>query len=425
MTEKLEIKPLEQLDACVEAPPSKAHTLRALFLAALAEGKSEIISPLIADDQMRAIEALRQLGVWIEQCDKRIEINGTGGRLVLPNDSLYVGMSGVSMHFLLSLVSLAPQGTVRIDGAERMRTGRPVQNLLDSLNMLGVRAQSVFDNGCLPVDVRSGGMRGGRAVVRGATGSQYFSSILISAPYAKTDVILESEGDLVSKPYIDITIDCMARFGVEAVNEAYRFFRVHAGQRYRGIAYRVEGDFSNASYFLGAAAITGGRIRVQNLQQDSRQGDKIFIEILKRMGCKVQWGKGFVEIKGGDLSGVEENVANCPDLVPGLAVIASFARGTSVFRGVKGLRFKECDRLAAVITELRKMGVDAIDGPDELRVVGTVHHHGAEISTYNDHRMAMSFSMAGLRTPGVVILQPEVVSKSFPDFYELWDGLYD
>ncbi len=422
--EQKTIRPLQHLDARVTAPPSKAHTMRALFMAALAHGESEIVDPLKADDQRVATQALRQMGVRIEWHRDRFVVAGNGGRLVLPDGPLDMGMSGVAMHFLISLTALAGPGVVRIDGAERMRVGRPVSKLLESLAMLGVEARSLSPNGCLPVDVRADGLPGGRAVVDGSIHSQYISSLLVAAPLAASAVTLETDGRVVSKPYIDITIDCMARFGVQAENRDYRVFTVPSGQRYQGIRYQVEGDFSNASYFLGAAAITGGRVVVDNLEPATRQGDRVFAEILKRMGCSLAWRGHSMELRGGELHAVAEDLTDCPDLVPGLAVTASFARGTTVFGGVKGLRYKECDRLAAVVAELRKMGVEVEDGEDEIRIRGTDRHRPAEIDTYNDHRMAMSFAMAGLKVPGTVIRNPQVVSKSFPDFFAKWEGLY-
>jgi 3-phosphoshikimate 1-carboxyvinyltransferase len=422
--QRLEIQPYHRIDARMAAPPSKAHTLRSLCLGALASGTTEIIHPLLADDQMVAILALKRLGIPIEWTTERIVIRGRGGRFQLPDRPLDVGMSGVMMHLLISMAALAPKGTIRINGAERMLHGRPVQKLLDSLKMLGVHTESVSRNGCLPVDIYSGGISGGHALVDSSINSQYLSSLLMSAPYASSDVTLETSGPVVSQPYIDITIDCMAKFGVEAINDDYRLFHVRSGQRYRGTQYQVEGDFSNASYFLGAAAVTKGRIRIDNLGQDSKQGDKIFLDILQRMGCKIQWATHSVALQGGDLTAVEMDLTNYPDLVPGLAVIASFARGTTVITGVSGLRYKECDRLSAVATELRKLGVQVVEGKNTLRITGTEMHRKGEIETYNDHRMAMSFSIAGLRVPGIVILHPEVVSKSFPGFFDCWKKLY-
>ncbi len=419
-----EIKLVKELDATVEAPPSKAHTLRALFIAALANGKSVIKNPLIAEDQEYAIKALKKFGTSVETKDNLIEIIGTGGKPKLPDKDVFVGNSGVTMRFLATFAALAPEGKVILDGTERMRKGRPIQDLLDALKKIGVEAVSIKNNGCPPIEIKTGGIKGGITSLKGSKSSQYFSSLLISAPYAKGDVTIKILGEISSKPYIDVTINVMEEFGVEVENKNYEEFFVKSGQRYEAREYSVEGDFSNAAYFFAAAAVTGGRVRVVNVNPDSAQGDRFFVDCLDEMGCDIREGKNWIEVKGNKLKPIKRDMNDYPDIVQPLAVVAAFAEGKSEFTNIAHLRYKECDRLKAPVTELKKMGINAIDAEDSLIVEGGHQMHGAEIDTYNDHRMAMSFAIAGLKIPGIKIKNPEVVNKSFPEFWGRLESLY-
>jgi 3-phosphoshikimate 1-carboxyvinyltransferase len=259
--------------------------------------------------------------------------------------------------------------------------------------------------------------------MRGGMSSQYFTAILLAAPYAGNDVELRVEGDLASKPYVDMTIDVMRDFGVAVERNGYESFTVPGGQRYASGEYAIEGDWSAASYFLAAAAITGGRVRVENVSLESRQGDKGFVRVLEEMGCESKCGPEGVEMLGPDvLNGIDMDLNSMPDLAQTLAVAALFAEGETTIRNVANLRVKECDRIAATATELRKLGAAVEEFPDGLRIrPGELH--GAEIDTYDDHRMAMSFALAGLRIPGVVIKEPECVSKTFPDYFKALESL--
>ena len=420
------------LDASVSAPPSKAYTLRAIFLASLANGKSVLKNPLLAEDQLHAINAMRALGAKIEiesaAGSNSLVVHGTGGMLKAPKDKIFVGNSGLSMRFLASIASLAEKGkTVELDGDERMRQ-RPVGELLKALRALGVKAESV-NNGCPPILVQGGTLAGGKARMHGGESSQFFSSILVAAPYAQKKVELECISAMSSKPYVDITIDCMKSFSVNVQRKGYKKFAVSAGQSYKARTLNIEGDYSSASYFFAAAAILGGNVRVKNLNPESVQGDKAFLGVLKKMGCKVMFGKDFVEVqgpkKGGNgLKGISVNMNSLPDMVPTLAVVAAFAKGKTLMTGIGHLSIKESDRIKAPAHELAKMGIKAVAGRGSLAVFGG-SPHGAEIETYNDHRIAMAFAIAGLKVAGVKIRNPSCVRKSYPDFFSALATLHE
>ena len=422
-SEIIEIRPIEMLDAEVSAPPAKAYTLRNIFIASLAKGKSIILNPLLAEDQMYAINAMKQLGVKIDIDDNRLIIEGMEGRLKTPEKEIYLGNSGVSVRFLAAIAALADGGDVIITGNERMQTGRPISDLLDALKPIGIKAESINGNGCPPLRIASGTFQGGETELAGNKSSQYFSSIMLAAPYAKQDVVINTLGHLSSKPFIDITLDCMKAFGVEVKNDDYKAFRICAGNGYKAKEISVEGDYSNASYFFAAAAITGGRVRVTNLNINSVQGEKYFIDCIEEMGCRITKGDDWVEVKGEKLKGIRKDMNNYPDIVQPLAVVAAFAEGESEFYNIEHLKYKECDRITAPAEELRKMGIDVITEKDRLIIKGGTPT-AAEIETYNDHRMAMSFSIAGLKIPGIKIRNPKCVKKSFPDFWKKLEELY-
>jgi 3-phosphoshikimate 1-carboxyvinyltransferase len=418
---KAYITPITNLSAEITASPSKAHTLRALFIASLADGETILKRPLIAEDQQYAIDALRKLGVKIDIFNDEIKIKGVNGKLNVQDQDVYIGASGATARFLAVMGSLAEK-EFTIDGTERMREERPLEDLINAVIPLGITAEYNNKKGYVPIKIKPG-FNGGETTLKGDKSSQFFTSILISAPYAKKDVIINTEGKLVSKPYIDVTISMMKDFGVDVINENYTRFIVKAGQRYRAKEYDIEGDYSSASFFFAMAAITGGRIKVNNLNPNSTQGDKNFVEFLKQMGCDINYGNNHVEVIGKPLKAIRANMCDYPDIVSPLAVVASFADGESEFYDISHLKYKECDRLIAPITELKKMGIDARCTDDCILIKGG-NPHTAIIDTYKDHRMVMSFAAAGLKVPGMIINNPENVSKSFPNFFELLEGLY-
>lgn len=400
----------------ITAPPSKAHTLRALFLAALADGTTTLNNPLLADDQKIAIKTLSQLGAGFEIGDSQVTVQGTGGKKTDPPDTLYVGNSGVSCRFLTAVAPILSKGPVRLDGDPAMRQ-RPLTQLLTALAPLGISSESA--TGCPPLTLNCESFTGGRTTVQGNISSQYLSAILITAPYAQQDVIVTIEGELKSKPYVSITLDMMRAFNAD-VSIKDSTYSVKAGAHYRSPgSFNIEGDYSNASYFLAAAAVTGSTVTVDHLSPESLQGDKEILNILQKFGCKIDHQAHSVTITGAPLRSVSINMKDTPDIVPTVAVVAAFAEGTTEIRDIAHLKYKETDRLAAVMNELAKMGIQTRTDGQTLWVEGG-SPKPADIHTYNDHRIAMAFSVAKLVVPNIRILNPECVNKSFPTFFEIW-----
>lgn len=412
----------------VTLPGSKSITNRALLLAALADGTSRLLSPLHSEDTMYMAGALRDLGIGIEEAPNGdLAVQGTGGQFGKPAKTpLFIGNSGTTVRFLTAAACLAPAGTdVVLDGVARMRE-RPIRDLLGALLSLGVLCESVNGHGCPPVCVQGGGLPGGRCRMRGDVSSQFLSALLQVAPYAARDVEIEIVGDLVSKPYIDITQAVMASFGVAMNNDNYRALRVKSGQRYAGREYAVEADASNASYFLAAAAVTGGRVTLLNLGTDSIQGDVRFLDVLERMGCTVTRGAQ-ITLQGPErLRAIDADMEAIPDTAQTLAAAALFADGPSRITGLASLRVKETDRVRAMATEMAKLGARVEEGPDfwVIHPLTAGQSVPAEIETYADHRMAMAFAVAGLRAPGVTIGDPGCVAKTFPDFWQRWETAF-
>ena len=417
----MEVRPLSQCDGVVTIPGSKSYTHRALILSSLADGESVLIRPLQCEDTERTARALLKFGAEVFWESDDVRILGTGGKFKASEDRIDVGNSGTSMRFLTALAALK-KGITLLDGNDRMRK-RPIGGLLSGLGELGVRAYSQNGNDCPPVIVESEGLKGGRARIKGEESSQFLSGPLMVAPYAQRDVNIEVTGLLASKPYVDITLDVMSAFGVEIRNRGYHSFFIKAGQRYLPQKYRIEGDASNASYFFSAAAVCRGRVKVENLNPATIQGDIGFLDILERMGCRVNRGSDWIEILGGGLHGIEMDMIEMPDLVPTLAVTAAFAQGKTVIQNIGHLRFKESDRIHALTVELSKMGIRIEEGENWLKIEGG-KLHGTEIETYDDHRMAMSFAIAGLAVPGIKIKGERCVDKSFPGFWEALQKLY-
>ncbi|MBW1953318.1 MAG: 3-phosphoshikimate 1-carboxyvinyltransferase [Deltaproteobacteria bacterium] len=409
----METKPIDRVEATITLPGSKSFTHRALIAASLADGASTLYNPLQAEDTLLTAQALKQLGAQIDWQGHQCRVLGTAAVLKVPDNPIYLGDSGTSMRLLTALVALG-QGRYRLLGSERLNQ-RPIQDLLDALTPLGVEAFCEAGNGCPPVAVNARGLAG-------QVSSQFLSAILLISPFAHKDVEVEVIGELVSRPYVDITLEVMSAFGIAYFRKNYQFFSIPAGQRYQARTYEIEGDASSASYFLGAAAITEGRVKITNLKAPSCQGDARFIQILEQMGCQIEQTPNGLVLQGRPLKGITVNMADMPDLVPTLAVVAAFAQGETTITGVAHLRHKESNRLQAVTTELTKIGIAARETPEGLAIQGG-HPHGAAIETYNDHRIAMSFALAGLRVRGIIITNEGCVAKSFPEFWEYFDRL--
>lgn len=420
---------VSKVEGRVAAPASKSATQRALIAAALASGRSRLRHPLVADDSRHLIAALDAVGIPARidaaGADPVFEIEGRGGAIPTGRAAVSVGNAGTAMRFLTAMLALG-RGEYVIDGDPRMRQ-RPIEDLLAALRALGAEAASLGGNGCPPVRVGGPGLRGGTARLKGGTSSQYVSAILLAAPATPEGVHLHVEGPLVSRPYVDLTLGIMRRFGAEiettpAGPEPTEFI-VRPGRPYRACDFEIEGDYSSASYFFAAAAVTRGRVRVDRLDPGSSQGDARFLDLLARMGCRVERGDSWVAVEGtADLRGIDADCGAMPDIVPTLAVVALFADGRTRITGVPHLKVKESDRIAAVAGEINRMGGGATPLPEGLTIEPRPLH-AARIETHSDHRIAMAFAVAGLRVGGVVIADPGCVSKSFPDFWARFEQL--
>ena len=421
----IRIQPIRKsLDATIEVPGSKSYTNRALLIAALAHGASTITGALFSDDTRYMCNALQKLGVEIDTDGKRatFDVYGNGGDIPVSSAELYIGNSGTTSRSLTAYVSLG-RGNFVIDGDEPMRHGRPISDLLDALTQMGVSARSQFNNGHLPVVVEANGLVGGRTRLDVSKSSQFLTALLLIAPYAKNDVEIEVVGDR-EMPYIDITLAVMEAFGVQVVSEGYKYFRIEGGQRYQPRIYNVEPDASNASYFFAAAAITGGRVTVQHLHLDSIQGDVQFVRILEQMGCQVTVSDVGVTVTGPrQLKGIDVDMRAISDTSLTLAAIAPFADNKVTIRNIEHIRWQETDRIHAMGTELRKLGVPVVEHQDGLEI-SPAPITPAAIDTYEDHRMAMAFSLIGLKTQGIRINDPDCVSKTFPNYFEVLQKLY-
>jgi 3-phosphoshikimate 1-carboxyvinyltransferase len=411
------------LAAQVRVPGSKSLTNRALLVAALARGRSRLTGALVSDDTEAMRRALGQLGVRIEPCGDALEVEGRDGRLASPAERVDAAGSGTTARFLTAAATLA-DGPVVVDGNARMRE-RPISDLVDALTALGARCEILGRRGCPPVRVAGGGLAGGSARIDARRSSQYVSAVLLAAPYAQRDVELVAEaGVVVSRPYVDLTLALMRDFGAQADWSGPDRLRVAAGHRYAAREYAIEADASAAAYPFCAAAIAGGRVRVDGVAPGSLQSDFRLLDVLARMGCRVRRGGDFAEVEGpGEgLRAVDVDMNELPDAALALAVVALFARGTTHIRNVANLRIKESDRLAALEAELRRLGADARADADSLAITPRALH-GAEIRTYDDHRMAMAFALAGLRIPGVAIRDPGCVAKTWPDYFGMLESL--
>ena len=416
----IEIQPIkETLDTGVSVPGSKSLSQRALIAAALADGTSVLYGVLESEDTDYSSRALMQMGIEIEKNGTTWSVTGRSGKIDAPEEDIYLGNNGTATRFLTSVAALG-DGEFVIDGDERMYQ-RPIDPLMEALKGWGVDIESIHGSGCPPLSIISKGIAGGRTVLPEGRSSQYLSSLLLIAPFAGKRAELSVVGEVLSKPYVVMTLQVMEDFGigVEAAVD-FSYFSIPQGV-YRARDYYIEGDASNASYFWAAAAVTGGRVTVENVPVPSLQGDAMLVPLLGRMGCNVlQKGDG-ITVEGAEhLEGISVDMGNMPDVVPTLAVVAAFAEGETEITNIAHLRIKECDRLSAVVTELGRMGVTVDEYPDRMVIHGNGGRdmHGAEIQTYNDHRMAMSMAVAGLKVPGVKITGEQCVAKSFPDFWD-------
>ncbi len=415
----IEITPLAKpIDADVSVPGSKSFTNRALLVASLAEGKSRLSGALFSDDTQYMSRALQTLGVKIDADKKQsaFTVIGNGGRIPVSRAKLYIGNAGTAARFLAGYVSLG-NGEFVIDGAPPMQTARPFGDLLHALQQLGVDAHSLKNNSFLPIRIRSRGITGGKVLLDASKSSQFLTSLMLVAPYAQNGMEIEITGGLKT-PYIDITLEVMRAFGVKIAHENYRVFRIAPG-RYTPREYAIEPDASSASYFFAASAITGGRVRVEGIGANSTQGDIHFVDVLEKMGCSAHRLENAIEVIGTKhLKGVDIDMKDISDTALTLAAIAPFATTPTAIRNIAHTRFQETDRVRAIATELKRLGVPVVERSDGV-TISPSPITPATIETYNDHRVAMSFSLIGLLVPGIHIKNPVCVAKTFPNFFEI------
>jgi 3-phosphoshikimate 1-carboxyvinyltransferase len=404
----------------IRPPGSKSITNRALVCAGLARGTSRLTGALASEDTQVMIECLRRLGMQIECQDESqtLVVHGCGGKIPVQQAELFVGNSGTTIRFLTALCALG-RGTYRLDGIERMRQ-RPIGDLLDALNQLGADCRGELRNGSPPVIVRASGLRGGAAQVGGSISSQFLSGLLMAAPYAQTDTQIHVVGELVSKPYVLMTHDVVRAFGGTFDVAEYRSFQIPGNQTYRAADYSIEPDASAASYFWAAAAITGGRVTVEGLDDRSAQGDFRFVDCLRQMGCLVESNAAGTTVSRRAERGIDVDMNAISDTVQTLGAVALFAEGPTIIRGVAHIRHKETDRIGDLARELRKFGATVTESADGMEIVPPADirtRRDIPIETYNDHRMAMSLALPGLVLPGITVLNPGCTAKTYPGFF--------
>lgn len=407
----------------VNLPGSKSYTNRALPIAALASEETTIHGALDSDDTRYMVAALQSLGIEVEADweSALIRVQGSDGRIPAVTADIYLGNSGTSVRFLTALVALGA-GSYRLDGNEAMRT-RPIGPLISGLRSMGIVVTEEGEPGCPPLVVQSDGELGGTVTMPGDLSSQYFSALAMVSPYASHPIEIVVDGELVSKPYIDMTADAMAAFGVTLHHDNYARIWTEPGQRYAGTSYPVEPDASAASYFFALAAVTGGRIKVERLPTTSRQGDLAFVDVLERMGCAVYRENDGITVQGPDqLRGVDVDMNAISDTVMSLATIAPFADGPTTIRNIGHIRLKETDRIEATANELSRLGIRVETTSDSMTIYpGKMIP--ATVKTYDDHRIAMSFAIAGVKCGVISIADPMCVRKTVPGFWDLLDGL--
>ncbi|HEY5899586.1 MAG TPA: 3-phosphoshikimate 1-carboxyvinyltransferase [Burkholderiales bacterium] len=420
MAEVLELKAARRAQGCVRLPGSKSISNRVLLLAALAEGETQVGGLLDAEDTRVMREALSRLGVSFHG----EAVTGVGGPFPVKQAELFLGNAGTAFRPLTAALAMSA-GDYRLSGVARMHE-RPIGDLVDALRAIGARIDYAEKEGFPPLQILPGRISLEKSVrVRGDVSSQFLTALLMALPLTGNDAVIEVEGELISKPYVEITLNVMRRFGIEVKRDAWRAFRV-PGAPYRSPGkILVEGDASSASYFLAAGAIAGGPVRVEGIGRDSIQGDVRFTEVLQAMGADVAVLENAVEVSGrGKLKAIDMDLNHIPDAAMTAAVLALFAQGPSRLRNIASWRVKETDRLAAMATELRKLGAEVEEGRDYLVIAppGKIKP-GVTIDTYEDHRMAMSFSLVCLAGVPVRIKDPQCVAKTFPDYFRLFEAI--
>ena len=421
--EKITLSPISAVEGTINLPGSKSLSNRALLLAALAKGTTKVANLLDSDDIRHMLNAFGSLGVKYQLSDDKTicEIEGLGGSFNIQDGlSLFLGNAGTAMRPLTAALCLKGQkmGEIILTGEPRMKE-RPILHLVDALHQAGAEIRYLENEGYPPLAIRNTGIKGGKLKIDGSISSQFLTALLMSAPLAENDTEIEIIGELVSKPYIDITLSMMKDFGVHVENHDYQKFHVKCNQSYISPGkYLVEGDASSASYFLAAGAIKG-KVKVTGIGKNSIQGDRLFADVLEKMGAKITWGEDFIQAEHNELHGIDMDMNHIPDAAMTIATTALFANSETVIRNIYNWRVKETDRLTAMATELRKIGAEVEEGEDFIRIQPLAFNQfkHADIETYNDHRMAMCFSLIALSNTSVSILDPKCTSKTFPKFF--------
>ncbi|MDM3868762.1 3-phosphoshikimate 1-carboxyvinyltransferase [Proteus faecis] len=422
--ESLTLQPIAHIEGVINLPGSKSVSNRALLLAALAKGKTRLTNLLDSDDIRHMLNALKALGVKYQLSNNNTvcDIEGLGGEFKIHSPlELFLGNAGTAMRPLAAALNLG-QHDIILTGEPRMKE-RPIGHLVDALRQGGAKIDYLEQKDYPPIRLR-GGFLGGNVEVDGSVSSQFLTALLMTAPLAEQDTTITIKGELVSKPYIDITLALINTFGGKIENQDYQCFVIKGGQQYQSPEkYLVEGDASSASYFLAAAAIKGGTVRVTGIGKNSLQGDIHFASVLEKMGAKVRWGDDYIECERGTLKGIDMDMNTIPDAAMTIATTALFAEGETVIRNIYNWRVKETDRLAAMATELQKVGAIVEEGHDYLKVTPPKQLITADIETYNDHRIAMCFSLVALSDTPITILEPGCTAKTFPDYFEKLETL--
>ncbi len=421
----LTLKPITKINGEVNLPGSKSLSNRALLLASLAEGTTKITNLLESDDTKHMLNALKQLGIEYRVSKDKRECNIVGNGGAISNqtrEELFLGNAGTAMRPLCATLCLG-EGSYLLTGEPRMEE-RPIGDLVNALRQAGAKITYQKEEGYPPLLVEANGLKGGEVQIDGAISSQFLTALLLASPLAKEDMTIHVIGELVSKPYIDITLHIMREFGVEVSNENYETFFIKGKQTYRAVeSFLVEGDASSASYFLAAAAIKGGTVKVTGIGKMSIQGDIHFLDVLEKMGAKVEWGDEYVSVSKGELHGIDMDFNHIPDAAMTIATMALFAKGKTTLRNIYNWRVKETDRLSAMATELRKVGATVVEGEDYLEITPPKQLKHAVIDTYDDHRMAMCFSLLALDPVSVTINDPECTAKTFPTYFKVFESI--
>lgn len=424
--EQLILQPIKRVDGDVTVPGSKSLSNRALLLAALAKGTTTLSNLLDSDDIRRMLEALTALGINYElSADKtRCVVHGNDGAFTqTPSQPLHLGNAGTAMRPLCAALAASPIACT-LTGDPRMQE-RPIGDLIDALRQLDADISYQNNEGYPPLAIKGKTLQAGKVSIDGSVSSQFLTAVLMAAPLFAGRTEIHITGELVSKPYIEITLDIMQKFGVIVTHNQYKSFVIEGGQHYQAPGeFMVEGDASSASYFLAAGAIKGGRVQVNGVGKTSVQGDIRFAEVLAQMGAKVEYADTYIAVESGTLRGIDIDLNHIPDAAMTIAVAALFADGPTTIRNIYNWRVKETDRLAAMSTELRKVGATVEEGHDYITVIPPSELHHACIDTYDDHRIAMCFSLVALGDTAITINDPGCTAKTFPDYFQRFASLY-